>query len=166
MLCLKDRSNPCRLPGLIRSRSRGSTRCRPSQTRQVREPLNNSARARQRRRERKGGLPAGQRALEWSRCACLCGRLRLGLGERGLVIPNERAQTRRRPRKGPSRMGLAGEAASRSLRHSAVATATVTRVAPTDLRPLRPKRAPRRVIQRLLSPSGLSIPTFPARAAS
>ena len=90
----------------------------------TREPLNNSARARRR----------------------LCGRLRFGLGERGLVIPNKRAQTRRRPRKGPSRMGFAGEAASRSLRHSAVAMATVTRAAPTDLRPLRPKRAPRRVI--------------------
>jgi len=45
------------------------------------EPLNKSTRARRR----------------------LCGSLRLGLGERGLVIPNERAQTRRRPRKGPSR---------------------------------------------------------------
>ena len=91
-----------------------------------REPLNNSARARRR----------------------LCGRLRLGLGERGLVIPNERAQTRRRPRRGPSRMGFAGKAASRALRPSAVATATVTRVAPHDLRLLRQKRAPCRVIQR------------------
>ena len=85
---------------------------------------------------------------------CLCGSLRLGLGECGLVIPNERSQTRRRPRRGPSRMGFAGEAASRSLRRSAVAKATVTRVAPTDLRPLRPKRAPRRVIQRFPRRSG------------
>src|SRR5690606_28961986 len=92
----------------------------------VREPLNKSTRARRR----------------------LCGRLRLSLGERGLVIPNERAQTRRRPRKGPSRQGFAGEAASRALRHSAVAKATVTRVAPHDLRLLLLKRAPRRLVQR------------------
>jgi len=45
-------------------------------------------------------------------------------------------------------MGFAGEAASRTLRHSAVATATVTRVAPHDLRLLRLKRAPRRLVQR------------------
>ena len=47
----------------------------------VKEPLRHAARARR----------------------CLCGRLRLGLGERGLVTPNERVQTSLRPRKGPSR---------------------------------------------------------------
>jgi hypothetical protein len=51
------------------------------QARFLREPLNNSAQARR----------------------SLCGRFRVGLGERGLVIPNERVQTSRRPRKGPSR---------------------------------------------------------------
>ena len=92
----------------------------------AREPLSNSARSRR----------------------CLCGRLRLGLGERGLVTPNKRVQTRRRPRKGPSRRGFAGKAASRALRASAVAMATVTRVASHDLRLFRLKRAPRRVVQR------------------
>ena len=58
----------------------------------LKEPLNNPAWARRR----------------------LCGRLRLGLGERGLVVPNERAQTRRRPRKGAVPKGFAGKAASRA----------------------------------------------------
>jgi hypothetical protein len=75
---------------------------------------------------------------------------RCGFGERGLVIPNERAETQRGARKGPSRQGFAGKAASRALRPSAVATAIVTRVAPHDLRFFRLKRAPHRVIQRLL----------------
>ena len=92
------------------------------------EPLNNSARARRR----------------------LCGRLRIGLGERGLVVPNKRVQTRQSARKGPSRKGFAGKAASRALRPSAVAMATVTRFAPHDLRLFRLKRAPRRVVQGLL----------------
>ena len=70
--------------------------------------------------------------------------------------------------RGPSRMGFAGEAASRSLRRSVVATATVTRVAPIDLRPLRPKRAPCGVIQRFLSRglcagSGKTVPIDPRR---
>ncbi len=95
----------------------------------AREPLNSSARARR----------------------CLCGGLRLGLGERSLVVPNKRAQTRRRPRRGPSRMGFAGKTASRALLTSAVATATVARFAPHDLRLFRLKRAPRRVIQRFPS---------------
>ena len=75
---------------------------------------------------------------------------RCGFGERGLVIPNERAETQRVARKGPSHKGFAGKVASRPLRPSAVATATVTRVAPIDLRLFRLKRAPHRVIQRLL----------------
>ena len=99
------------------------------------EPLNNSVRARPR----------------------LCGRLRLGLGERGLVVPNERAQTSRRPRKGPSQKGFAGKAASRARRVSAVAMATVARLAPHDLRLFRLKRAPRRVIQRFLNESTRSV---------
>jgi len=53
--------------------------------------------------------------------------------------------------RGPSHQGFAGKAASRALRPSAVATATVTRVAPHDLRLFRLKRAPHRVIQRLPS---------------
>ena len=73
---------------------------------------------------------------------------RCGFGERGLVGPNERAETQRVARKGPSQKGFAGKAASRALRPSAVATATVTRVAPHDLRLFRLKRAPRRVVQR------------------
>ena len=64
----------------------------------------------------------------------LCGRLRLGLGECGLVVPNKRAKTSWRPRKDPSRQGFAGKAASRAVRPSAVAMATVTRLAPHDLR--------------------------------
>jgi DNA-binding transcriptional LysR family regulator len=36
----------------------------------------------------------------------LCASLRSGFGERGLVVPNERAETGRRPRKGPSRRVL------------------------------------------------------------
>ncbi len=96
---------------------------------ELREPLNNSARARRR----------------------LCGWLRLGLGKRDLVVPNKRVQTSRRPRKGPSRKGFAGKAASRASRPSAVAMATVTRLAPHDLRLFRLKRAPRRVVQRFLS---------------
>src|SRR6056297_4024063 len=94
-------------------------------TTEIREPLNNSARARR----------------------CLCGISRCGFGERGLVIPNKRAETRRMARKGPAHPGFAGKAASRALPPSAVATATVTRAAPRDLRLFRLKRAPRRVIQ-------------------
>jgi len=97
--------------------------------RRVREPLNNSARARRR----------------------LCGISRRGFGERSLVTPNKRAETRRVARKGPSRQGFAGKAASRAFRRSVVATATVTHVAPHDLRLFRLKRAPRRVIQTFLS---------------
>ena len=80
----------------------------------IKEPPNNSARARRR----------------------LCGIARCGFGERGLVIPNERVETRREtgdgfspalhalranrtgllacPRKGPSRQGFASKAASRT----------------------------------------------------
>ena len=80
------------------------------------EPLNNPARARRRH----------------------CGMRRFGLGERGLVIPNERAETKRSARNGPSRRRLswqaAGKAASRALRSSAVAMATVARLAPHNLR--------------------------------
>src|SRR6056297_7467 len=101
----------------------------PETGRLAKEPLNNSARARR----------------------CLCGISRCGFGERGLVIPNKRAETRRMARKGPAHPGFAGKAASRALPHSAVATATVTRAAPRDLRLFRLKRAPRRVIQRFLS---------------
>ena len=46
-------------------------------------------------------------------------------------------------------MGFAGKIASRALRHSAVATATVTRAAPQDLRLFRLKRDPIIIIQRL-----------------
>ncbi len=81
----------------------------------------------------------------------LCGSRRSGLSKRGSVVPNERAQTLRRPRKDPSRPGSAGEAASRTLQPSAVAMATVARAATHDLRLLRPERAPRRVIQRFLN---------------
>jgi len=94
----------------------------------LREPLNKSRRARWR----------------------LCGRLRLGMRERGLIVPNKRAQTCRRPCKGPSHPGLAGEAVSRTRRDSAVATATVTRRGAHDLRLLRLKRAPHRLVQRFL----------------
>ena len=91
-----------------------------------REPLNKSARARR----------------------SLCGITRRGFDERGLVIPNKRVETHRVARKGPSRQGFAGEAASRARRDSAVATATVTRHGTHDLRLLRLKRAPRRLVQR------------------
>ena len=73
---------------------------------------------------------------------------RRGFGERGLVVPNERAETWRGARKGPSRKGFAGKAASRALRTSAVALATVTRSAPHDLRLFRLKRAPCVINQR------------------
>jgi len=100
----------------------------------VREPLNKSARARR----------------------SLCGITRRGFDERGLVIPNKRVETRWVARKGPSRQAIvtgpgAGEAASRTRRDSAVATATVTRHGTHDLRLLRLKRAPRRLVQRFLS---------------
>jgi len=94
-----------------------------------REPLNKSARARR----------------------SLCGITRRGFDERGLVIPNKRVETRWVARKGPSRQGFAGEAASRTRRDSAVATATVTRHGTHDLRLLRLKRAPRRLVQRFPS---------------
>ena len=68
-------------------------------------------------------------------------------------------------RKGPSHKAIvmtsAGKAASRALRPSAVATATVTRVAPHDLRLFRLKRAPSRVVQRFLR---LSRPDGPGNA--
>jgi len=99
------------------------------------ETLNNSARARR----------------------CLCGISGRGFGERDLVIPNKRVETRRMARKGASPMGFAGKGASRVLRHSAVATATVTRVATHDLRLFRLKRAPCRVIQRFLKRGWLGI---------
>ena len=160
---------------------------RPRTPTRLREPLNNSARARRR----------------------LCGIARCGFGERGLVIPNEGAETQRETRKGPSRQGFASKAASRtranprsrtasSLRETAipalgrcaliaVAKATVTRVAAQatqacrfaagkearwsavkrvhDLRLLRLKRAPRRVIQRLLK-AGSVVLTVPQRGSS
>src|SRR6056297_3658386 len=97
----------------------------------MREPLNYSARARR----------------------CLCGSTRRGFGERSLVNPNEGAEARRVARIDLSLLGFAGKAASRTSRHSSVATATVTRVAPHDLRLFRLKRAPRRIIQRLLNES-------------
>ena len=74
-----------------------------------------------------------------------------GFGERGLVVPNERAETRQGARKGPSRKGFAGKAASRTLLASAVAMATVARLAPHDLRLFRLKRAPRIIDQRFLN---------------
>src|SRR6056297_664258 len=58
----------------------------------VKEPLNKTARARR----------------------SLCGITRRGFDERGLVIPNKRVETHRVARKGPSRRGFAGEAASRA----------------------------------------------------
>ena len=97
----------------------------------VKEPLINYARARRR----------------------LCGMHRCGFGERGLVVPNERVETRRGARKGPSRMGFAGKAASRASCPSAVAMATVTRVAPRNLRLFRLKRALCIIDQRFLNVS-------------
>lgn len=98
----------------------------------VREPLQNSARA------RRG----------------LCGRHRPGLGKCGLVIPNERAHTGRSPRQGLSRMDFAGKDAAHARHPEAVATATVTRAAVHNLRLFRTIRAPRRVLQRFLSLAG------------
>lgn len=69
-------------------------------TRQLhREPLINDARARR----------------------CLCGMLRCGFGERSWVVPNERTETGRSARKGPSHAGFAAKAASRTWRTSVVA---------------------------------------------
>jgi hypothetical protein len=51
----------------------------------------------------------------------LCGMLRRGSGERGLVNPNKRAGTGRSARKGPSHPGFAAKAASRTFLASAVA---------------------------------------------
>src|SRR6056297_140135 len=101
-----------------------------------------------------------------ARCAgSLCGITRCGL-----VIPNKRVETRQVARKGPSRQGFAGEAADRTRRDSAVATATVARHGTHDLRLLRLKRAPRRLVRRLLSlpmkrTSAMPITTNPWRFA-
>jgi len=97
------------------------------------EPVNHSARARRRNGE----------------------RLRPGLGKCGLAMiecfcPNERPETRRRPRKGPSRMGFAGKDPAHARHHEAAAAATFTRAAAHNLRFFRAKRAPCRVIQRSL----------------
>ncbi len=67
--------------------------------------------------------------------------LRLAFGERGWVIPNERIETGRSARKGPSRKGFAAKAASRTQPASAIATAIVTRNGiPTGLLCLRQNR--------------------------
>ena len=76
--------------------------------------------------------------------------LRSGSGECGLVIPNERAGTGRSARKGPSRPGFCRKSRISHVSRLGRSGATVTRLAPHDLRLLRQKRAPRIIDQRLL----------------
>ena len=52
------------------------------------------ARARQCRRERKGGWPVWQQALKWGHSTCLCGITRRGFSDRSFFIPNKGAETR------------------------------------------------------------------------
>ena len=78
----------------------------------------------------------------------LCGMRRTGFGERGLVIPNKRAETGRSARKGLSLSGFTGKAESRRFRSSILAMATAFQIAGYDLRLFRLKRAPRNMDQR------------------
>jgi len=109
----------------------------------IREPMNNPGRVR----------------------GHLCGRLRFGLGQCRLVVPNERVQTKRSPRKepapdlfrGPSRVDIvfrpgAGGAASRRRRSALNPSDGYCRSArgTNDLRLVRQKRARRGGIHRFL----------------
>jgi len=73
------------------------------------------------------------------------------LGERGLVIANERAEGQCRPREGPSRKGLTFEPVARPLPPSAVAREIAARAAAPDQRDRGLKRAWRGLVQRFPS---------------
>jgi len=94
----------------------------------LKEPLINCARARRR----------------------LCARSGLALASVVGLFPMSEPKTGRSARKGPSRKGLAVNAASRSERSPALASATVTLPVLTDLPHLRLKRPPRIINQRFL----------------
>jgi len=78
----------------------------------------------------------------------LCGRSGQALATVVRLFPMSEPKMGPSARKGPSRKGLAVNAASRSERSPAVASATVTRPVLTDLPHLRFKRAPRIINQR------------------